>query len=182
MSPIKIIIELIKTKKKSIIAILALAVINLSIYGFTNYFQEPQLEKLQKEWFDKRRIGGGFLDKEIVYAQGKKDLETFLAKIPPKKDFIRETGELFEIASNNGLKISSVGYKPEMLKGRDILNYTLTFSVKGGYAAIKSFISDIERSPEILSIDSLSLTNPDISGDAVNFSVKISTFFRVEKP
>jgi Tfp pilus assembly protein PilO len=182
MSAMKIILELIKIRKKSIIWILALAIMNVSMYGFISLFQEPKLETLQKEWFNKRKSSGGMIDKALVYTQGKKDIEDFFSKIPPKKDFIRVTGELFEIASNNGLKIGSVEYKPEIIKGRDILDYTLTFSVKGGYAAIKSFISDIEHSSEILSIDSVSLKNADIMGDAVDFSVNISAFFRVEKP
>ncbi len=182
MSAMKIIFELIKTRKKSIIAILALAVINISVYSYITYSQEPELETLQKEWFEKRKSsGGGNIDKMLVYMQGKKDLGVFFSKIPPKKDFIRVTGDLFELASNNGLKIGSVGYKPEMLKGRDILDYSLTFSVKGSYAAIKSFISDVERFPEILAIDSISLKNSE-TGDTVEFSVKISAFFKVEKP
>jgi Tfp pilus assembly protein PilO len=182
MSAMKIILELIKIRKKSIIAILALAIIDVSLYGLISHIQGPKLEILQKEWFEKRKSDGGMLDKTLVFTQGKKDLAVFFSKIPPKKDFIRVTGGLFEIASNNGLKIGSVGYKPEIIKGRDILDYTLTFSVKGGYAAIKSFISDIERSPEILSIDSISLKNTGSTGDDVEFSVKISAFFKVEKP
>ncbi len=182
MIAMKIIFEIIKTRKKSIGWILALAIMNLSMYGFISLSQEPKLETLQKEWFNKRRSSGGSIDKALVYVQGKKDIEDFYSKIPPKKDFTRVIGNLFEIASNNGLKIGSVAYKPEMIKGSDILDYTLTFSVKGGYAAIKSFISDIERSNEILSIDSVSLKNTDISGDAVDFSVNISAYFRAEKP
>ncbi len=182
MSAMNIFIELIKIRKKSMIAILVLVVVNISLYGFISYSQEPKLESLQKEWFEKRKkSGGGDVDKMLVYTQGKKDLGVFFSKIPPKKDFIRVTGDLFEIASNNGLKIGNVGYKPEMLKGRDILDYSLVFSVKGSYAAIKSFISDVERFPEIVTIDSISLKNSE-TGDTVEFSVKISAFFKAEKP
>lgn len=179
----KFILEIIRARKKSFLAIIALLAANVLLYAFITNFQQSRLEKLRDEWLDKRRqFPAERIDKAQVYNQGRKDLETFRSRIPPKRQFTRVAGELYDMASNNGLSIGSVGYKPEMIKDRDILVYTLTFSVTGGYAAIKSFISDIERSREMLAIDHISLSRADTSPDAVKFSIRVSAFFRAEKP
>ncbi|MBP1752270.1 MAG: hypothetical protein H6Q57_1106 [Geobacteraceae bacterium] len=179
----KFILEIIRARKKSFLAIIGLLAANVLLYAFIANFQQSRLGKLRDEWLDKRRQSpAGKIDKARVYNQGKKDLDTFNSRVPPKRQFTRVVGELYEMASSNGLSIGSVGYKPELIKDRDILVYTLTFSVTGGYAAIKSFISDIERSREMLAIDHISLSRADISPDSVKFSIIVSAFFKAEKP
>lgn len=178
-----ILFEIIKLRKKSFLAILLLCVSNLVLHYFISSFQEPKLETLQKEWTEKRQSPyTGTEDKAFIYFQGKKDLAVFNSSVPPKRDFARVVGDVLEIASNNGLSISVITYKPSFTKDSSLLVYSLGFGVTGGYAAIKSFLSDIERSPNILSIDSVSLTREDLSQDSVKFSVQISAFFRTEKP
>lgn len=178
-----IFIEIIKIRKKSFLAILALVLTTVMMHFFIARFQEPKLESLQKEWLEKRQIpSSGTGDKAFSYYQGKKDLEVFNSKIPPKKDFARVVGGIMEIASNNGLSISSIGYKPTLIKERNLLVYTLSFGVSGSYAAIKSFTSDIEQSPYILSIDSVSLAREDLLQDSVKYSIQVSAFFKAEKP
>lgn len=179
----KIIIEIIKLRRRTFLTILVLFITNVILHFFIAGSQEPQLESLQKEWLEKRQMPfEGAMDKAFIYSQGKKDLADFNSRIPLKKDFARVIGDILEIASNNGLSISSIGYKPTSVKGRNLLVYNLSFGVSGSYASIKSFISDIERSPDILSIDSISLSRGDLSQDSVQFSLQISSFFRTETP
>jgi Tfp pilus assembly protein PilO len=178
----KIFLEIIKMRKKSCLAIIALALANIVLYIFIMGFQISKLNTLQNEWLENRqRPSSGYLEKSLIFSQGKKDLAVFDSRIPPKKDFMRVVGELFEIASNNGLSIGSVGYKPELIKDRDLLVYGLSFSVEGSYAAVKSFIADIEQSPEIVSIDQINLTGAESSPDSVKVSVRISAFFKTGK-
>ncbi len=177
-----IIFEIIRIRKNTFITIFALALANIILRLFIAGAQEPRLESLQKEWLDKRaRQFVGTADKAYIYEQGKKDLADFYSRIPSKKEFARVVGNILEIASTNGLTIGSIGYKPSVIKNRDMLVYALGFGVTGRYAAIKSFISDIESSPDILSIDSISLTREDLSHDSVKFSIMVSAFFRTEK-
>jgi len=178
-----ILTEIIKLRKKSFLAILLLFLSNLVLHYFISSSQQPKLESLQKEWTEKRELPyAGTEDKAFIYLQGKKDLAVFNSSVPPKKDFARVVGDILEIASNNGLSISEISYKPSFIKETNLLVYSFGFGVKGSYAAIKSFMSDIERSPNILSIDSVSLAREDLSQDSVKFSIQISAFFRTEKP
>ncbi len=178
-----IFIEIIKIRKKSFLAVLVLVLINIMLHFFIARFQEPKLESLQKEWLEKRQLpSSGTADKAYIYYQGKKDLEVFNSKLPPKKDFAQVIGGIMEIASNSGLSISNIAYKPVLIKERNLLVYTLGFGVSGSYAAIKSFITDIERSPYILSIDSVSLARENLLQDSVKFSIQVSAFFRTERP
>ncbi len=178
-----IFLEIIKMRKKSFLGVLALVIINVLLYVFMTGFQESKLETLQNKWLEKRqRRSSGTVDKTFVYSQGKRDLAVFQARIPPKKDFTRVVSELFETASNNGLSVGTVGYKPELIKDRGLLVYNLTFSATGNYAGIKSFISDVERSQDILSIENIALKTSDTSQDSVTISMQISAFFRTERP
>jgi type IV pilus assembly protein PilO len=178
----KIFLEIIKMRKKSCLAIIALGLVNILLYIFIMSFQVSKLDALRNQWLDKRqRPSFGALDKTLIYSQGKKDLAVFNSRIPPKKDFMRVVGELFDIASNNGLSVGSVGYKPELIKDRNLLVYGLTFSVSGSYAAVKNFIADIEQSPEMVSLDQITLTGGEASQDSVKVSVQISAFFRTGK-
>jgi len=179
----KIFFEIIRMRKKSCLAIIALALANILLYIFIMSFQASKLEALRNDWFEKRqRPSVGALDKTYIFSQGKNDLAAFESRIPPKRDFMRVVGELFEIVSNNGLSIGSVGYKPELIKDRDLLVYGLNFSVTGSYAAVKSFIADIEQSSEMVSIDHITLTGAEASPDTVQVSVRISAFFTTGKP
>jgi Tfp pilus assembly protein PilO len=178
----KIFLEIIKTRKKSCLAIVSLLLANILLYIFIMSFQVSKLNALRNEWLEKRqRPSAGALDKTLIFSQGKKDLAVFDSRIPPKKDFMRVVGELFDIASNNGLTMGSVGYKPELVKDRNLLVYGLNFSVTGSYAAVKSFIVDIEQSPEMVSIDQITLTGGESSPDSVKVSVRISAFFKTGK-
>lgn len=175
-------LEIVRKRKKSVIAVGVLFLTNALLYFLIMHFQAPRLEKLQTEWLETRqRPYSAGNDKSFILSQGKKDLSAFYSQIPPKKDFMRVVAELFEIASSNGLSIGSVAYKPELIPGRDILVYGLTFSVSGNYAAVKSFFSDIERSPNMVLIDNISLAGNDSSPNRVDASVRLSAFFRTEK-
>jgi type IV pilus assembly protein PilO len=177
----KLLFEIVKLRKKSFALAFVLLMANALLYSYVSTVQQTKIETLQNNLLEKRRQNAfGTENKTVVYSQGLRDLTIFRSKIPPKKEFTRVVGELFETAANNSLSVGNVGYKPELTKEGGFLVYTLTFGVTGSYAAIKSFVSDIERTQEILFIDHLSLNNTNATQESVSLKIQISAYFGTE--
>ena len=177
----KLLFETVKSRKKTFCLILFLLMSNLLLYVYTAFFQQAKVETLQNDWLKKRsQYPMGAENKTYIYAQGVKDLALFRSLIPPKKDFTRVVGELFETAANNSIKVGKVGYKPELAIEGGLLVYTLDFTISGNYSAIKSFIADIEQTREMLFINHLALNSPDTGKESVNLKLQLSAYFVTE--
>jgi type IV pilus assembly protein PilO len=175
--------QIFKARQKSFICIFILIIIDAGLYAYSAAYQEPHLAGLQIRWAEKRRLAAGeaVMDRAAVYRQGTSDLAAWRKRIAPKKEFARFIGDLFETAGNNSLKVGAITYKPEPVKGEDLLAYSIGFTVTGKYAAIKSFIADVERHREIAVIDNISL-NGKATEESVSLRLQLTAYFRVEGP
>lgn len=178
---IPLVTEIIKTRPKTFILIIVLVLMNISLYLFAAVYQKPRLESLQGTWFEKRKTAdkGAAIDSAAVYRQGVSDLTAWKAKIIPKKGFAGLVGRLFETAAGNSLAFKGVSYKVSQIKDENLATYSLDFIVTGRYAAVKSFISDIGRMREIMTIDNISLNKMNDSGDSVTLKVQLTVYLRV---
>jgi type IV pilus assembly protein PilO len=158
----------IKARQKSFICIFILITINIGLYIYSSAYLEPNVA-----------AGGTVLDAASIYRQGKGDLAAWRGRIYPKKDFARFIGDLFETATNNTLAVGTITYKAEPIRDENILAYSIGFNVSGKYAAIKSFIADIERLRAIAVINNISL-NGKAAEDSVDMKLQLTAFFRVE--
>lgn len=174
--------QIINARRNSFLIISILILINIGLYIYSSVFQGPQVALLQNKWSEKRLLavgGGAFMDVAATYRQGTADLAAWRTRIYTKKEFARFIGELFETATNNTLKVGSITYKPQTIKGEDLLAYSIGFNVSGKYAAIKSFIADIERLREIAVIDNISL-NGKTTEESIDMRLQLTAYFRVE--
>ena len=180
----KVIIESIRAKKKSFILIAALFLVDLSFYLYASVYQAPRLENLQNQWFAKRKSTtvDAAQDPAAIYRQGEGDLKLWRARIIPKKGFARFVANLFETAANNSLAFKGVTYKAGQVKNEDLMTYTLDFNVTGKYAAVKSFLADLGRMHEILTVDNIALAHSKTSEDApdaVSLRVQLTLYLRM---
>jgi type IV pilus assembly protein PilO len=173
--------QIINARRNSFIAISVLILINIGLYIYFSAYLEQRVAFLQNKWSEKRLLAaeGAVTDAAAVYRQGTADLTAWRARIYPKKEFARFIGELFETATNNTLKVGTITYKPQPIKGEDLLAYSIGFNVSGKYAAIKSFIADIERLREIAVIDNISL-NGKATEESIEMRLQLTAYFRVE--
>ncbi|ACM20996.1 type II secretion system protein PulO, putative [Geotalea daltonii FRC-32] len=181
---LKLLKETLIAKKRLVLPIIFLLFINIVSFVYLTFYQEPRVASLQSSWFEKRQKSSqmSVLDAATIYAQGKRDLQTWHSRILSKNDFARMLGELFETASNNSLVVNNVTYKPTSMKEQGLLAYTIDFSVSGNYAGMKSFISDLMRSRQIILLDNLSLANASQTKEDVQLKLKLITYFRMEGP
>ncbi len=179
---VKFIEQIVRARLKSFVFMAVLLLLNVGLYLYISMYQTPRLTALQNTWFEKRRAAekGTLKDAASIYRQGTADLASWRARIAPKKDFARVVGEIFETAANNSLSVGSVTYKPVAIPDEHLLAYTIGFNVSGKYAAIKSFLADIMRSREIMTIDTVALSNSKATEESVALTVQLTAYFSVE--
>jgi type IV pilus assembly protein PilO len=174
--------RIISLRRVSFIGLAFLAIFDIGVYTYIHACQAPRLAALQNQWFEKRRLvhGGDMLDAAGIYQRGVADLATWRARISTRKDFARVVGELFETAANNSLAMGSIGYKPAIFKEEQLLAYAVSLNVSGKYASIKSFISDLCNSREMMTVDNISLSNTSATEETVDLRVQMTLYCRAE--
>jgi len=172
----------IKAASKWFIPIGILLMVNIGLFLYTSLFQQREIESLQKTWFQNRNAaaGRGMTDVAAIYRQGEVDLKDWRSRILLKKDFARFVAGLFETVSHNSLSCNGISYTVSQVKAENLIAYTITLNVTGKYAGIKGFIADIGRKREILSMDTISLSDVNENGDAVNLKLKMTVYLRPE--
>jgi type IV pilus assembly protein PilO len=179
----KMVEEIFKAQPRTFILIFVLILVNIGFFLFTAAYLTPHFERLQNQWFEKRKImtGGAGLDEATIYQQGTRDLTVWRDKIISKREFTKFIGTLYETASNNSLTFSGLSYKVVQLKEKNLVAYSLDINVSGKYGAIKSFISDIGRMPEIITTDNISLNNKTFTEDHVDLRVQLTVYLKMEE-
>lgn len=182
---LSLLLEIVRQRRRSLLVALLCTVASVGLVVFRLVWQEPRLESLRAEWFSKRDLsGGGSRNPVEVYRQGKADLDAVYQRIPRQQEFVRLLGDLYELAGNNRLTLGGVTYKPQTAKeakGAPLLAYELTLAAVGNYAALKSFVADLERMGELVVIDGLVVTGGrEEDPQAVNAKIVLTAYFRME--
>lgn len=174
-------LELIRQKRRTLIVLGVLLGLTVLLSLVNRFYLEPAVIASQASWNELRQkvAAAGKADVETIYRRGVDDLKKMEALVPLKRQFPRVLGELLDSAASNGLSTGAVSYKPQVVKGQsDMLVYGLSMSVSGSYAAVKSFLADLQQFEEIVVIDGISLTNGDPYEENVVLDVKASIYLR----
>ncbi|HBA70950.1 MAG: hypothetical protein A2X82_04680 [Geobacteraceae bacterium GWC2_55_20] len=176
----QIVMEILRLKKVALIIILALILLNAALFVLINYFQTSALATAQSRWSELRRKAAtaGRADSTALYRQGLSDLEKLKTRIPAKREFARVLSDILESASGSGVSTSSISYKPLVIKDEGLLSYQLTFSVSGGYAAIKSYLSDLQKNPELIVVDDIVFSNNDPLVENVDMNLRLTVYLQ----
>jgi Tfp pilus assembly protein PilO len=87
-------------------------------------------------------------------------------------------GELNEAAGRSKIKPRESSFSVEPIEGSDSLNMlTITYNLDGAYRDVLSFVHEMDRSPRLLIIESLSAA-PQQGSNMLSVSMKIDTFVR----
>ncbi len=111
------------------------------------------------------------------FRRGSIELERFRERLLNTGELTIFLGELYMLATENGLDIDRISYQPEPLQEQDMLRYTLNFSVTGTYGEIKKFIYGLEHSERIIILDRMSLRGGQAEQDQVALQLQLTTYF-----
>ena len=174
------ILEIIRQKWRHLSIIVTLLLLNIALSVVVSHYQLPALADLQTKWNSMRHQAAtvGKIDATARYQQGVADLEKLSAKIPEKREFARVLSDLFESAAGSAVEMGTITYKPVQIKGEALLSYELSLSVSGSYAAVKSYLSDLQLNPELLVVDTVSLTNKGLFSENVVMNLHLTVYLR----
>jgi type IV pilus assembly protein PilO len=174
------ILEIVRQKWRHLSIVLFLIILNVIMTVFVSAFQIPSLADLQTNWSNLRNQSArsGKVDAATLYQQGAVDLEKLNSRIPKKREFARVLSELFESASSNAVVVGTITYKPVEIKEEALLSYQLSLSLSGSYAAVKSFLADLQNNPDLLVIDTAAFSNNDLFVENVVMNVQITVYLR----
>ena len=172
--------EILRQKRVLLGTVLLLLLLNIVLGVVIFSYQNPALAAVQLKWSEVRRRTaiGEHVDAASLYRQGSADLEKLKLKIPPKRDFARVLSDLLEMASSSAVSMGTMSYKPVPVAEEGLYCYQLSLSVSGGYAAVKSYLADLQKNPELVVIDSISLANSDPYVEQVVMDLRIAVYLR----
>ncbi|GFO56170.1 hypothetical protein GMSM_31770 [Geomonas sp. Red276] len=171
--------DIYTARKTSIVLLLCLLLINAGLYIYLSQWQRPALESAQKEWFAKREAHADRRNgsSAAAYAKAVTDLAEFRKRLIAREDFPAFIGRLYAVAKGRHLALNSIAYHPAPLKeDPTILAYGITFAVAGPYPAVKGFMSDLARLPQMVTLDSVSLGNGSRTSEEVALNMSLTVY------
>lgn len=172
--------EIVRQKWRVLSVIAFLLLLNIVLAVFSATYQQPEVARLRSRWSDLRlkSAGHGPADVTTLHQQGVADLEKLGALIPEKRQFARVLSVFIEAAGNSAVEMGTISYKPVAIKDQNLLSYQISLSVSGSYAAVKSYLSDLQKNRELLVVDSVSFSNGDLFIENVVMSLSITVYLR----
>lgn len=172
--------ELFQKKKRMLITAGVLLVLNIALYALVTGYLEPAVIKSRSSWsaLRQRLAVAGKVDVATVFRRGTDDLKKLMTRIPAKRDFPRVLGDILDAAATNAVVTGSVSYKPQDVKGQNLLAYGISMSVGGSYAALKSFLADLQKNSEMIVIDSMSISKSDLYEENLTLDLKLTVYLQ----
>ncbi|HIJ87267.1 MAG TPA: type 4a pilus biogenesis protein PilO [Desulfuromonadales bacterium] len=172
--------EIVRQKWRLLGVIAFIILLNVTFSVVISAYQLPLVATLQTKWSDLRQKAArsGKVDAATLYQMGTADLAKLTAAIPEKREFARILSDLLEAAAASNVEVGAISYKPEQLKEEPLLSYQLSLSVNGSYAGVKSYLSDLQNSQELLVVDMVTFSNSDLYVESVVMDVRLTVYLR----
>jgi type IV pilus assembly protein PilO len=157
-------LELFLQKKRTLIVAVILLVLNIGLYAVTAGYLEPKIAASQASWTDLRqRVAvAGRSDVATVYRRGVDDLKKLASRVPVKRQFPRVLGDILDAAASS----------------QDLLAYGITMTVGGSYAAVKSFLGDLQKNSELIVVDGVTLSKSDLFEENVIMDLRLTVYLQ----
>jgi type IV pilus assembly protein PilO len=178
-----IIREFIRTRRNVLLFVVILTAVNVFLYAYHFLNQTREEARLRGNLFEKTRLMSvvGSTDNPSVFARGKNDLAAFDAGIPPKMDFAKVIGELYDAATGNGLVVGGTTFKAVDSGEAGYVSYSLAMDVSGKYPGIKSFLAELQSLPHSVVVENVGLGGGRSSDEAVHLKLQLTLFLRKER-
>jgi len=173
-------LELFREKKRTLIAALFLFLFNVCLYAVSAGYLAPHIARSQVSWTELRqRVAvAGRADVATVYQRGVEDLKKLATRIPAKRQYPQVLGEILDAAASSAVVSGNISYKPQVVKNQGLLAYGVTMTVGGSYAAVKSFLGDLQKSSELVVIEGLSLSKSDLFEENVVMDLRLTVYLQ----
>jgi hypothetical protein len=166
---------------------IALAV-NVLVYALIVYPMADRvanIERTSQEAQNDLRVARGEFDRANGTLTGKdkaaQELSTFYSTVLPK-GFVGArrltTLKLLQLARDNDLDAGGLSAEPIIKADSTLRQLRLQMDLAGSYANMRSFIHELEVSPDFVVIDNISLTEGANDGGTLVVNLELSTYYR----
>lgn len=172
--------EILRQKIRFIIPLVILLLVNVILLVVAGMYLEPRLTALESRIGDVRRqvAAAGSRDTATVYKQGKADLETLLRSVPVKRKFPVVLGGIMEAAHTERVTTGNVTYKPSVIKDQNLSSYTITMTVSGNYAQLKSFLDNLQQTRELVVVDQVTMANSNPVEENITMDLHLTVYLQ----
>lgn len=98
---------------------------------------------------------------------------------PQSTAYSSVTADLSAIAAKSGLRLANTTFHAAEVKGHELKEVSIDAAVSGTYAGVVHFLNELQRSPNLYAVQSLS-AKPDLQSgrSTLQVSLHIKTYFR----
>lgn len=86
--------------------------------------------------------------------------------------------EIRNLATQFQVNPESISYAPEYVKDQELVNFEISFPLRGSYENLRQFIQRVESSGNFLIINDISLTDSREGGVSLSVNIRLRTFFQ----
>jgi Tfp pilus assembly protein PilO len=181
MNTFKLLPILRRHKKLSILFII-LMLLNVIIYVIITDYRQNEIAKLHSTSLKtgKARLAESSAPTDAWF-EVQSDIKTFKRQLPVMSAIIDRAKELKDVLNRNHLSATKIMLRPERTELLALWKYTGALKITGPYKRLKSLLADIQKSPHLFCIESLTLINQSQKTEKVVMELRLATYFRDEQ-
>jgi Tfp pilus assembly protein PilO len=172
---------------KPVLVLLGLNAALFAAYTLPRLVQVRSLEarrrSLDAQVAGERARGAAARERAIAVRDNERDSKRFYKEVVGSRDetllpLLRRLGE---IASELGLQPATSTYKPEEVKGAPLTRFVITLPITGTYRDVVSFLDQLERLPQFVTVDRLAIRGPSAGDGPTDLDLTLSAYFLAEE-
>ncbi len=178
-------LPIFKRHKKLSIIFFILMLFNVIIYVIITDYHQNEIEKLHSTYLksglksSKTRLIKSSAPTQPWF-EVQSDIQTFKDQLPVMSAIIDRVKVLKDVLNRNRLSSTKIMLRPERIELLVLWKYTGSLKITGPYKRLKSLLADIQKSPQLFCIESLSLNNQSQQTEKVVMELRLATYFQDE--
>jgi Tfp pilus assembly protein PilO len=172
---------------KPVLALLGLNAALFAAYTLPRLVQartlESRREALGAQVERERQRGAAARERAGAVRDNERDSRRFYREVvgSREKTLLPLLRRLAEIASQLGLRPSNSSYKPDEVKGAPLTRFVITLPITGTYREVVSFLDQLERLPQFVTVDRLAIRGPSAGDGPTDLDLTLSAYFLAEE-
>jgi len=159
----------------------ACLVINLLYFAVVTGEQKSRVARLHRDYREMREKDLDSVNRDGTirqFIQARGQIQEFRKTLPEESVSEQLSEEVNALIQKNGLAVEPVVFKPEGIVDLLLLKYAADLTLQGPYPRLKQLLADIQNSPRLFCIETLSFDNSPSRAQGVIMTLSISTYFR----
>jgi Tfp pilus assembly protein PilO len=174
-------------RRRLLPATLALLALNLLVFfayslprSLRHRSAEARAESLRQEVAREREGTAARKEQVGTVARNREELARFYREVVDTREegMLPTLRELETLTRERSLSAGQRAYGRDEIKGTPLIRVGITVPLKGSYADLVGFLSQVERGKRFITVDRVALRPPSDGGDPAQLSVELSAFFK----